>query len=78
MTYDIYVMYLCHWHKSQDRGVVEKKHSLASVQSFLLQERLMVTHHLFILIVLTPITQVRAETQSMSPAWPQGLAIEAA
>lgn len=60
MTYDIYVMYLCHWHKSQERGVAEKKHSLASVWSFLLQERLMVTHHLFILIVLTPITQVRA------------------
>ncbi|XP_009956187.1 PREDICTED: protein FAM57A, partial [Leptosomus discolor] len=57
MTYDIYVMYLCHWHKSQDRGVAEKKHSLASVRSFLLQERLMVTHHLFILIVLTPVTQ---------------------
>lgn len=60
MTYDIYVMYLCHWHKSQEKGILEKKHSLASVWSFLLQERLMVTHHLFILIVLTPITQVRA------------------
>ncbi|XP_074969537.1 TLC domain-containing protein 3A isoform X1 [Phalacrocorax aristotelis] len=57
MTYDIYVMYLCHWHKSRDRGVAEKKHSLASVQSFLLQERLMVTHHLFILVVLTPVAQ---------------------
>ncbi|XP_075296241.1 TLC domain-containing protein 3A [Opisthocomus hoazin] len=57
MTYDIYVMYLCHWHKSRDRGVAEKKHSLASVRSFLLQERLMVTHHLFILVVLTPVTQ---------------------
>uniref|UniRef100_A0A8C9N6G7 TLC domain containing 3A n=1 Tax=Serinus canaria TaxID=9135 RepID=A0A8C9N6G7_SERCA len=51
MTYDIYVMYLCHWHKSQEKGILEKKHSLASVWSFLLQERLMVTHHLFILIV---------------------------
>lgn len=60
MTYDIYVMYLCHWHKSQDKGIAEKKHSLASIRSFLLQERLMVTHHLFILIILTPITQVRA------------------
>lgn len=62
MTYDIYVMYLCHWHKSRDKGLVEKKHSLSSVRSFLLQERLMVTHHLFILIVLTPVTQVRAGT----------------
>lgn len=60
MTYDIYVMYLCHWHKSLEKGVAEKKHSLASVRSFLLRERLMVTHHLFILIVLTPVAQVRA------------------
>uniref|UniRef100_A0A7M4F3Q7 TLC domain containing 3A n=1 Tax=Crocodylus porosus TaxID=8502 RepID=A0A7M4F3Q7_CROPO len=60
MTYDIYVMYLCHWHRSKDLGTAEKKNSLASVRSFLKKERLMVTHHLFILIVLTPITQVRA------------------
>ncbi|XP_019366712.1 PREDICTED: protein FAM57A isoform X2 [Gavialis gangeticus] len=57
MTYDIYVMYLCHWHRSKDSGTAEKKNSLASVRSFLKKERLMVTHHLFILIVLTPITQ---------------------
>ncbi|XP_010212815.1 PREDICTED: protein FAM57A [Tinamus guttatus] len=57
MTYDIYVMYLCHWHKSRDRGAAEEKHSLASVRSFLLQERLMVTHHVVILLVLTPVTQ---------------------
>lgn len=67
MTYDIYVMYLCHWHKSQEKGILEKKHSLASVWSFLLQERLMVTHHLFILIVLTPITQVRAAAGVQDP-----------
>lgn len=83
MTYDIYVMYLCHWHKSRDKGVMEKKHSLASVRSFLLQERLMVTHHLFILIVLTPVTQVRAghgrcETHpERSPTWLRGLAMQA-
>lgn len=67
MTYDIYVMYLCHWHKSQEKGILEKKHSLASVRSFLLRERLMVTHHLFILIVLTPITQVRAAAAPQEP-----------
>ncbi|NWW15688.1 FA57A protein, partial [Falcunculus frontatus] len=69
MTYDIYVMYLCHWHKSQEKGILEKKHSLASVWSFLLQERLMVTHHLFILIVLTPITQVRAAAGAPWTCW---------
>ncbi|NWI14129.1 FA57A protein, partial [Crypturellus soui] len=57
MTYDIYVMYLCHWHKSRDRGAAQEKHSLASVRSFLLHERLMVAHHVVILLVLTPVTQ---------------------
>ncbi|KAJ7308823.1 hypothetical protein JRQ81_008092 [Phrynocephalus forsythii] len=55
MVYDIYVMYLCHWHKSQEQGLADRKHSLASVQSFLRREKLMVTHHLFIIIVLTPV-----------------------
>ncbi|XP_061460822.1 TLC domain-containing protein 3A [Rhineura floridana] len=55
MTYDIYVMYLCHWHKCEEKGEAEAKHSLASVKSFLRSERLMVTHHLFILIILTPV-----------------------
>ncbi|KAM9117551.1 TLC domain-containing protein 3A isoform 1-T2 [Pangshura tecta] len=55
MIYDIYVMYLCHWHKSKDTSA--KKHSLASVRSFLEKDRLMVTHHLFILVVLTPVAQ---------------------
>lgn len=76
MTYDIYVMYLCHWHKSRDKGIAEKKHSLASVRSFLLQERLMVTHHLFILIVLTPVTQVRAGHGGCDTPL-QGLAVNA-
>ncbi|XP_053131097.1 TLC domain-containing protein 3A isoform X2 [Hemicordylus capensis] len=55
MSYDIYVMYLCHWHKSEEKGVAERKHSLASLKSFLQKEKLMVTHHLFILVVLTPV-----------------------
>lgn len=56
MIYDVCVMYLCHWHKSKDTS--EKQHSLASVRSFLEKDRLMVTHHLFILVVLTPVAQV--------------------
>ncbi|XP_042298320.1 TLC domain-containing protein 3A [Sceloporus undulatus] len=55
MTYDIYVMYLCHWHKCEEQGTAARKHSLLSVQAFLKKEKLMVTHHLFILIVLTPV-----------------------
>ncbi|XP_062816746.1 TLC domain-containing protein 3A [Anolis carolinensis] len=55
MAYDIYVMYLCHWHKSEERGEAAPKHSWASLGAFLRKERLMVTHHLFILVVLTPV-----------------------
>uniref|UniRef100_A0A803TX53 TLC domain containing 3A n=1 Tax=Anolis carolinensis TaxID=28377 RepID=A0A803TX53_ANOCA len=52
MAYDIYVMYLCHWHKSEERGEAAPKHSWASLGAFLRKERLMVTHHLFILVHL--------------------------
>lgn len=55
MAYDICVMYLCHWHKCAEKGTTDMKHSLASVKSFLWRERLMVTHHLFIIIVLMPV-----------------------
>ncbi|XP_058020040.1 TLC domain-containing protein 3A isoform X2 [Ahaetulla prasina] len=55
MTYDIYVMYLCHWHKNQDPGPAEGKPFWDNLRSFLRKERLMVTHHLFILLVLTPV-----------------------
>uniref|UniRef100_A0A8C5SLI3 TLC domain containing 3A n=1 Tax=Laticauda laticaudata TaxID=8630 RepID=A0A8C5SLI3_LATLA len=55
MTYDIYVMYLCHWHKTQDKGPADRKYSWESLRSFLQKERLMVTHHLFILLILTPV-----------------------
>uniref|UniRef100_A0A8C6V758 TLC domain containing 3A n=1 Tax=Naja naja TaxID=35670 RepID=A0A8C6V758_NAJNA len=59
MTYDIYVMYLCHWHKTQDKGPADQKYSWGRLRSFLQKERLMVTHHLFILLVLTPVAVVR-------------------
>nr|XP_056721245.1 TLC domain-containing protein 3A [Euleptes europaea] len=55
MTYDLYIMYLCYWHKSEEKGEDQKKHSLASMKGFLQRERLMVTHHIFILVILTPV-----------------------
>ncbi|XP_063002563.1 TLC domain-containing protein 3A isoform X2 [Elgaria multicarinata webbii] len=61
MTYDIYAMYLCYWHKNIDKEPGDAMHSLASVKSFLRKERLMVTHHLFILIVLTPVAHFRGD-----------------
>uniref|UniRef100_A0A0F7ZB17 Protein FAM57A n=3 Tax=Crotalinae TaxID=8710 RepID=A0A0F7ZB17_CROAD len=62
MTYDIYVMYLCYWHKSQEKGPAGGNYSWKILRSFLQKERLMVTHHLFILFVLTPVaTHLRGE-----------------
>ncbi|XP_060115041.1 TLC domain-containing protein 3A [Heteronotia binoei] len=55
MTYDVYIMYLCYWHKSEEKGEAQRKHSLASIRGFLQRERLMVTHHIFILVILTPV-----------------------
>ncbi|KAG8122491.1 putative Protein FAM57A protein [Naja naja] len=61
MTYDIYVMYLCHWHKTQDKGPADQKYSWGRLRSFLQKERLMVTHHLFILLVLTPVAVLKMQ-----------------
>uniref|UniRef100_A0A8D2L480 TLC domain containing 3A n=1 Tax=Varanus komodoensis TaxID=61221 RepID=A0A8D2L480_VARKO len=55
MAYDIYAMYLCHWHKNTEKEPGGGMYSLASVQRFLRREKLMLTHHLFILLVLTPV-----------------------
>ncbi|KAL7986915.1 hypothetical protein Chor_005834 [Crotalus horridus] len=61
MTYDIYVMYLCYWHKSQEKGPASGNYSWKILRSFLQKERLMVTHHLFILFVLTPVATVKMQ-----------------
>ncbi|XP_044286156.1 TLC domain-containing protein 3A isoform X2 [Varanus komodoensis] len=58
MAYDIYAMYLCHWHKNTEKEPGGGMYSLASVQRFLRREKLMLTHHLFILLVLTPVASL--------------------
>ncbi|XP_028938725.1 TLC domain-containing protein 3A isoform X1 [Ornithorhynchus anatinus] len=54
MIYDTLVMYLCYWCKNSDQ---DQKYSLSSIKNFLRKERLMVVHHVFILVVLVPIAQ---------------------
>ena len=60
MIYDTYAMYLCEWYRAGDQS---SKHSLTIFRNFLSKNRLMITHHVFILLVLVPIAQVMASRQ---------------
>lgn len=57
MVYDIYAMYLCDWCRIKEQN---RRHSLTIFRNFLRKNRLMITHHLAILLVLVPIAQVSA------------------
>ncbi|XP_030744104.1 TLC domain-containing protein 3A [Echinops telfairi] len=54
MLYDTYAMYLCEWYKIKEEN---RRHSLATFQSFLIKNRLMLTHHAVILFALVPVAQ---------------------
>ncbi|CAK6437891.1 unnamed protein product [Pipistrellus nathusii] len=54
MVYDIYAMYLCDWCRIKEQN---RRHSLTIFRNFLRKNRLMITHHLAILLVLVPIAQ---------------------
>ncbi|XP_075998850.1 TLC domain containing 3Ba [Genypterus blacodes] len=57
-AYDIYAMFLCHWHKLQVKGHEEegaRSTSMgAAVVSYLRREVLMVLHHIFMVAVCFP------------------------
>lgn len=55
MVYDIYAMYLCEWYRTREPN---RRHSLTIFRNFLSKNRLMITHHVAILLVLVPVTQV--------------------
>lgn len=54
MVYDIYAMYLCEWYRTREPN---RRHSLTIFRNFLSKNRLMITHHMAILLVLVPVTQ---------------------
>lgn len=54
MVYDIYAMYLCEWYRTREPN---RRHSRTIFRNFLSKNRLMITHHVAILLVLVPITQ---------------------
>ncbi|XP_068834090.1 TLC domain-containing protein 3A isoform X2 [Capricornis sumatraensis] len=58
MIYDTYAMYLCEWYRAGDQS---SRHSLTIFRNFLSKNRLMITHHVFILLVLVPIAQLKQQ-----------------
>lgn len=57
MTYDIFAMYLSHYHRFRVKGHKEyKQHSLRTFNSFVQREFLLVLHHIALLTILLPIT----------------------
>lgn len=60
MTYDIFAMYLSHYHRFRVKGHEDYKgHSLRTVSSFVRREFLLVLHHIALLTILLPVTLVR-------------------
>lgn len=60
MVYDIYAMYLCEWYRTREQN---RRDFRTIFRSYLSKNRLMITHHVAILLVLAPIAQV----------WPPGI-----
>nr|KAF6455983.1 hypothetical protein HJG63_004908 [Rousettus aegyptiacus] len=58
MVYDIYAMYLCEWYRTREPNC---RHSCTIFRNFLSKNRLMITHHVAILLVLVPITQLKKQ-----------------
>uniref|UniRef100_A0AAQ4RZE9 TLC domain-containing protein n=1 Tax=Gasterosteus aculeatus aculeatus TaxID=481459 RepID=A0AAQ4RZE9_GASAC len=57
MTYDIFAMYLSHYHRFHVKGHESyKRHSLRTVNSFVRREFLLVLHHIALLTILLPVT----------------------
>ncbi|XP_044077301.1 ceramide synthase [Siniperca chuatsi] len=57
MTYDIFAMYLSHYHRFRIKGHEDyKQHSLRTINSFVRREFLLVLHHIALLTILLPVT----------------------
>nr|XP_045014579.1 TLC domain-containing protein 3A isoform X1 [Jaculus jaculus] len=53
MIYDICAMYLCEWCRTRDQNL----RRTIIFRNFLSENRLMITHHMVILLILVPVTQ---------------------
>uniref|UniRef100_D3ZKW7 TLC domain containing 3A n=1 Tax=Rattus norvegicus TaxID=10116 RepID=D3ZKW7_RAT len=57
MIYDFYAMYLCEWCRTKDQNL----RRVTIIRNFLIENRLMVTHHAVILFFLVPISQLKQQ-----------------
>lgn len=62
MVFDIYTMYLSHFHteRSRDGSEAPSGHSLQTVRAFLRKDWMLVLHHMALVFIFTPITLVRS------------------
>lgn len=59
MAYDIFAMYVSHYHIQKVKGhPTYSHHSLDTLKGFLIKEWMLVAHHLLLLIIFLPITLV--------------------
>lgn len=60
MAFDIYAMYLSHYHFQRVRGhhSSHSSHSLHTMKAFLTKEWMLVLHHLVLLLIFMPVTLV--------------------
>lgn len=71
MIYDCYAMYLCEWCRTRD----QRLRRATIFRNFLIENRLMVTHHAVILFVLVPVSQVWPLRAAASVTEPGALVI---
>ncbi|KAF6093685.1 hypothetical protein HJG60_004879 [Phyllostomus discolor] len=58
MVYDTCAMYLCEWYRTREQN---RRDFRTIFRSYLSKNRLMITHHVAILLVLAPIAQLRGD-----------------
>lgn len=58
MVYDTCAMYLCEWYRTREQN---RRDYCTIFRSYLSKNRLMITHHVAILLVLVPIAQLRGD-----------------
>ncbi|XP_072314862.1 TLC domain-containing protein 3A-like [Eucyclogobius newberryi] len=56
MTFDLYAMYLSHFHSQKNKGHTSGHHSLQTVRAFLHKDWMLVLHHVALLSIFMPVT----------------------
>ncbi|MEQ2158788.1 hypothetical protein GOODEAATRI_015949 [Goodea atripinnis] len=65
MVFDIYAMYLSHYHTERTRGGSRAPSSLHTVRAFLRRDWMLVLHHVALLLVFMPITLLHLDDSKL-------------